>query len=201
VQEAQIQTKSSKTRGRPRRVDVDERVLEATVGLLNERGIAGTTLAAAVDHSGVSRATVYRRWPNRAALIGAAVRHAMRRPQLAPSGDLATDIRRGFEGMRAIFSAPGFRSILPTVLLGIATEPNRPLAIPYDVVAPGRLPLAQIYDRDAPSQGFRTDVDGELVMDIIIGTVMNHVLATREVPTSAECGALADILIRGLRTG
>src|SRR6478672_2503349 len=61
-------------RGRPRDTDADSRVLRACVELLTELGAEATTMSAVIERSGVARATVYRRWPNREALLIAALR-------------------------------------------------------------------------------------------------------------------------------
>src|SRR5512141_1816297 len=82
--------KPSATRapGRPRRADVEDRVLGAAIELLSERGVDGLTTNAVVERSGVARATVYLRWPTRQALIAAAVRRAMGQPVIEPRGDI-----------------------------------------------------------------------------------------------------------------
>lgn len=50
-----------------------ERILDAARQLLSRYGLRRTSLADIADHAGVGRATLYRRFPNREALLGALI--------------------------------------------------------------------------------------------------------------------------------
>src|SRR4051812_3477399 len=58
------------------------RVLDAVASLLGEKGVRGVTVEEVMARSGVARATVYRHWPTRQALVLAGLRHLL--PPLAP---------------------------------------------------------------------------------------------------------------------
>jgi AcrR family transcriptional regulator len=71
---------------------VGERILAAAGELVADRGLAGLSLDEAAARSGVSRATVYRLYPGKAALFRAVVAHHLRIDEalevLAAAGDL-----------------------------------------------------------------------------------------------------------------
>jgi len=73
------------TRGRPRRVETDERLMRAAGELLREKGPVGVTIEAVASRSGVARTTIYRRFDSRRQLIEAAIDPLVDRP-LPPSG-------------------------------------------------------------------------------------------------------------------
>ena len=52
----------SRAPGRPRDESVDERVLEATLDLLAEKGFAALRVDEVAGRSGVAKSTIYRRW-------------------------------------------------------------------------------------------------------------------------------------------
>jgi len=54
-------------------VSVRDRLLDATVESLQEHGIRRTTVAQVAERAGVSRAWLYRHFPDKAALVGAAL--------------------------------------------------------------------------------------------------------------------------------
>jgi AcrR family transcriptional regulator len=56
-------------RGRPRRADADEAILAATLELLSEVGVAGLSMDLLAQRAGVGKATIYRRWDSKEALI------------------------------------------------------------------------------------------------------------------------------------
>lgn len=70
---------------RKRAEQVDEtrqRIVEATVRLHDELGIAATTISGIAEEAGVTRVTVYRHFPDELALIGACTAHWMSQQQL-----------------------------------------------------------------------------------------------------------------------
>ncbi|MEN3293533.1 MAG: hypothetical protein V7642_2786 [Burkholderiales bacterium] len=56
-------------RGRKRSVEAEQKILEAAYELLLEAGLHATTVEAIAHRAGVSKATIYKWWPNRAAVI------------------------------------------------------------------------------------------------------------------------------------
>lgn len=55
--------------GRPRDPAIDRAVLDETIRLLARDGYAGLSLAAVASGAGTSRPALYRRWPDKAALV------------------------------------------------------------------------------------------------------------------------------------
>jgi AcrR family transcriptional regulator len=55
--------------GRPRDAAIDELVLDETLRQLARDGFAGLSLAAVAAGAGTSRPAIYRRWPNKEALV------------------------------------------------------------------------------------------------------------------------------------
>lgn len=66
-------TAPRRKRGRPRVAGLDEKILEATRELVAERGIAGASMSAIADRAGCGKPTIYLRWPDRRAVIQAAL--------------------------------------------------------------------------------------------------------------------------------
>src|SRR3954452_10747157 len=186
----------SQARGRPRDTAADARVLRACVDLLTEVGAEATTMAAVIERSGVARATVYRRWPNREALLIAAVSELQGRGPVALTGDLETDIARSADQARQILGEDRFRSILPLLARcpagreGRARRRPREGSATFHRVAPNLQRLARVYDELARNFGLRVDVDGDLVSDIVIGAQLARLLSTGRAPTKATTDQL-----------
>jgi AcrR family transcriptional regulator len=187
----------SPARGRPRSAQADEAILRATVELLAETGLEGTTTQAIADRAHVARATIYLRWPTREALIDAALRHAIGRAPYPLSEAIEADIRRGAEQSQAILSQPLFVSVLPVLVREFLT-PDRAGAT-FDALFPHRKRFAEEYDRLAVGQGFRDDIDGEAVADLLIGSMLARLLATASPPTASDRDRVVDVILRGLR--
>jgi AcrR family transcriptional regulator len=56
-------------KGRPRDQHADAKILKAAMCLLEKHGFRAVTLEGIAEEAGVARTTVYRRWPNKAAIV------------------------------------------------------------------------------------------------------------------------------------
>ncbi|HYX12097.1 MAG TPA: helix-turn-helix domain-containing protein, partial [Candidatus Acidoferrum sp.] len=139
--------------GRPRRPGTDDAILRATIDLIAEGGVGAATIAAVSVRTGVARASIYLRWPNRDALVAAAIRKAIGRQPFELSGDLAVDFRRGAEQARAILSEPMFRTVVPALIAGLLD--TREDSITYDALFPNRQRVADEYRALAGPTGYR----------------------------------------------
>ena len=184
--------------GRPRSGPADRAILDAALGLLSEVGLTGLTMSAVVSRSRVARATVYRRYPTREALLSAALAQVKGREPFALSGDLAADIATAARWVAAVLAEPRFRRLLP---LFVAEALRGPSVAPEVIerVAPNHGGITREYAALAAGAGFRTDVDPALVADILLGTMLMRLLSTGAPPDEAAIGQVADVVLRGLR--
>jgi AcrR family transcriptional regulator len=80
-------------RGRPRKDDIDDRVLAAARALEREVGFDATTIEAVAERAGVAKTAIYRRWPNKSVLLYEAVlAPADQRPAVPDTGDIRADL-------------------------------------------------------------------------------------------------------------
>lgn len=187
--------------GRPRDRGTDEAILRSTVELLAEGGLEATTIRAVSERSGAARASIYLRWPNRDALIAAALRHAIGRPPHPLTGDIATDLRAGAEQARAIFSEPLFAALMPALIRELIASPDehRDIWADYHTLFPNRAEVGEEYRQFGAAQGFRDDVDPVIGPDLIIGACFSRFIATGQKPSPAFARGVADAVIAGLR--
>jgi AcrR family transcriptional regulator len=183
--------------GRPRSVDADDAILRATVELLAQSGLGRTTIAAVAARAGVARATIYLRWATRDQLIAAAARHALGRPPFSLSGDLEVDLRVGTRETQQVLGRPGFLAIFPEIIRALLSEDA---AVSYDEIAPNRRNLAREYRELAASSGFRTDIAATVPFDLLVGSHINHIMATGRPPTPQVAAQLTEVILAGLRS-
>lgn len=87
-------------RGRPRDPAVDAAIRSATVDLLGEAGYARLTMDQVAVRAGVSKDSLYRRWPNKVALVADALQHRARPvPPVPDTGSLPGDMRTFLQAM------------------------------------------------------------------------------------------------------
>src|SRR6201996_9177238 len=80
---------------RPKSAQAHKKVLDAAVQLFSERGIDATSMDAIAETSGVSKATIYKHWQDKDALVLEVMGHLHgldEEPPVFDSGDLRADL-------------------------------------------------------------------------------------------------------------
>jgi AcrR family transcriptional regulator len=112
--------------GKPRRrgQPLNQAILEAAWTELCQAGYAGLTIDAVASRAGTSKPVLYRRWPSRAALVLAALRHGLPGRDTAPdTGELRCDLLAVLRGLEERFHQIGtdaMRGLLTT----LSAEPD-----------------------------------------------------------------------------
>lgn len=182
--------------GRPRAAATDASILQAVLDVVSDVGVSGVTVAEVARRAGVARATVYLRWPSRAALVGAASKAVAGGEPFPLTGDLERDIRSGADFVRQVIDAPYFKAILPELIRAVLANPPE---IAFDALAPNREGLARAYRDFAAAQGFDARIEPHLPFDALFGAALAHLLATGSGPSEAHVRQIAEVVIAGLR--
>src|SRR5690349_14839240 len=85
-------TPPARASGRPRSVRIDDAVLKTALRHLAEHGFAGMSINAIAAELGVSKPTIYLRWPSKIDLAIAAVTSLYVDQPEAPTGDVRVDL-------------------------------------------------------------------------------------------------------------
>lgn len=150
-------------RGKPR----EEAILNATIGLLGELGYDAITMDAVAARAHASKATMYRRWRNKAELVKAALDALDARDNslIPDTGALRSDLVAVMHAARAKATAPYMAMILDLV---VAARRDPALAASLrahtenDELSPFRVVLERAMARKALPAGAPT----ELVHDV-----------------------------------
>ena len=135
-------TAEAPRRGRPRSPEAREKILAATAQLLAEGGFHAVTMEAVAARAGVAKTTVYRWWPNRAAVALACVSARMA-PILedGPAGSYRERFRRQLKATNRLLNSAEGQAI--TALIGAKqTDPMLAEAYSEQIARPpGRSPV------------------------------------------------------------
>lgn len=83
---------SARRAGRPRDEHLHAALLTATQELLLEQGFDRLSMESVAARAGVGKAAIYRRWPNKTALVVAAVADLAQAPPVPDTGSLREDL-------------------------------------------------------------------------------------------------------------
>jgi AcrR family transcriptional regulator len=189
-------------RGRPRQPGTEDAILRATIDLLTEAGVSGTTTNAIVARSGCSKATLYRRWPSRDELILDALRAAFRgRPDdirhvVDQEHRLGSTVHAAARRGAGTFDSRIFRAVFPTVARELLSGGTIGRQFRADVFQPIRM-AATARLRDAVERGeVDATVDGDLLFDLIYGGLLYRILLGEPL-NDAVANSLADLVMKG----
>ncbi|WP_405824920.1 TetR/AcrR family transcriptional regulator [Streptomyces sp. NBC_01390] len=164
-------------RGRPRNVAVDRAVVDTVLRLLIEGVSFGDlSMVAVARETGVSRATVYRRWPTMDALL-LDVLEAIEDPLPEPAGrSLREDLVNAVEATRKRSLAKHESALMRNMLTQIHTSPQLWQAYRDTFIVPRRQAFARILERGLADGEIRPEYgdDLELLVDMVVSPVLSR---------------------------
>jgi AcrR family transcriptional regulator len=172
--------------GRPRSTEADAAILAAALDLLLERGVEATSIEQVARRAGVTRATVYRRFPDKTRLLIAAVEAAFGEPPASPE---IRDVEHLVTGWAHALADSGRRRLLRR--LYSATDDLPELAAAYRARfgehrdEARRKVLEQARDRGQLPAG----TDPALLLDLLTGAVWQHLASRPDTTTPADAEA------------
>ncbi|WP_245668406.1 TetR/AcrR family transcriptional regulator [Nocardia xishanensis] len=117
-------TRSSVRPPDPRAVRSRDAALASARELLIERGLAGLTHGAVAARSGISRATLYRHWPEPPDLVRATLALHITLSQSRPTGDLRADLLTELAATRAMLHEPASEQGMRVMIERAAVDPE-----------------------------------------------------------------------------
>ncbi|ACL65820.1 transcriptional regulator, TetR family [Anaeromyxobacter dehalogenans 2CP-1] len=189
-----------RTGGRSARVVND--VLDAVLDLLARAGYARMTFDAVAERAGVSKTTVYRRWPTKADLVRAALLRLVDVfPKARDTGTLRGDLIevarvRLLEDTRGRERAIG----LLRANMGVLDDPEL-RALGRLVTERANQPIVAAVERSIVRGELPRGTDPELVIEPIYATLQFHVFVRSEQPSLAYIEQLVDLVLAGARAG
>lgn len=158
--------------GRPRDPGLDGAIRAAAMELLGEVGYARLTMEKVAARAGVSKASLYLRWPNKEALAIDALRHRARPvPEVPDTGSLPGDMRAFLRGLLRS------RGEAARALAGVSAEiaANPALRKAWHLGLGGMLTgcLRQILVRAAQRGELPVDADLELLAELPLSLLQN----------------------------
>jgi AcrR family transcriptional regulator len=184
--------------GRPRDPKVDEAVLRAVLDLAAEAGLAEVTVDAVAQRAGVGKATIYRRWMGKEAMVLAAWRELVRPMELPDTGNLRADLRSALDRL-ALRRDDRLGRLLPQLVAAARVSPELGETLD-DLLEERRRPLQTLLRRGVQRGQLRDDVDLQLLYDMIVGPLLYRVLLYGSAPGTDSLDALVDLVLKAAGT-
>jgi AcrR family transcriptional regulator len=198
--ETMTQAPAGRPPGRPRSERADKAIIAATLDLLvEEGGVAGVTIEAVAARAGVGKTTIYRRWPNKEALIIDALA-SLKEPDPELAGVSVRDDLVALARALGVEKGDRRRVAIYWSVFGHGDKhPELHRRFLRDVVEPRRDVMRGVLRRGIEAGELRQDIDIDLVMWIIIGAIVHRVRAYGAGPVPGDFAErVVDTTLRGL---
>ena len=160
---------------RPRSAQAHSKVLKSAVELFAERGIDATSMDAIADASGVSKATIYKHWPDKDNLALEVLAHLFGLDEEAPvfdSGDFRTDLIAQLRHEPAPERKAMREKITPHLIAYASRNQAFGAAWRNRAVEPARIMLANLIKRGEKRGALRRGIDPEVGIALLLGPLI-----------------------------
>jgi AcrR family transcriptional regulator len=168
---------------RPRSAQAHKRVLLAAVELFSERGIDATSMDAIAETSGVSKATIYKHWPDKDALcleVMGYLHGLDEEPPVFDSGDFRADLIAQLQYQPAADRKALRERMVPHMIAYASRNQVLGAAWRSRVIEPARLALTNIIKRGERRGVLRHGIDPEVGIALLLGPMMYRHIFSRK---------------------
>ncbi len=189
---------SNRARGRPRSEERRDAVLAAAMELMQEDDLRRASVDRISARSGVSKATIYKWWPNRTAVAIDAFLHQMMTDAPVPdTGSAAEDFRLTLRGMMRFYTSP-YGAIYAKLIGESQFDPTERERIRTHQVNIRRAAVTKIWHRGIARGELDPNVDPEVALDLIFGPAVYRMVTGHGGLTEDDADAIVATAMRAL---
>jgi AcrR family transcriptional regulator len=183
--------------GRPRSEHARVAILRGTLQLLEQKGFPNLTIEDVAAKANVGKATVYRWWPNKAALIADAfASSATRKLHFPDTGSVFSDMSRQMTQLVKIFRSRRGR-IVSAILSGGQTDRELISAFRERFLKPRRQEAYATLRRAIARGELRADQDLDLLLDSLYGPIYMRFLIQHDRLSTEFVNNLCKLVLDG----
>jgi len=192
-------TSGKRPPGRPRSEQARQAILRSTLQLLGEKGFSDLSIEDVAGRAAVGKATVYRWWPNKGALIADAFASSTTRNLRFPdTGSLQTDMSRQMRQLVKVFRSPRGR-IVSAILAAGQSDKELIASFRDRFLWPRRREAYATLHRGIVRGELHKDVDPDLILDSLYGPIYMRFLIQHDRLTPDFVDRLCSLVLGGAR--
>ncbi|MCM6773448.1 TetR/AcrR family transcriptional regulator [Nocardia sp. CDC159] len=175
-------------------------IREAAFAELAEVGYGKLSMEAVARRAGVSKPTLYRRWPSKQQLVLALVSEvAVTAAETPDTGSLRGDLRAYLEATAAGLAHPLAARIIPDLLAEAVRTPELARALQTGLGEQRRARVAELLRRGIDRGELPVDLNIELALDFTIGPLFWRQTLRGDATDPDYLDELAEMVLRALR--
>ncbi len=165
--------------GRPRDEEVRRRKdhPDSAAQLMEQRCIDEITVDAIAEQSGAGKATVYRWWPNKAAVLIEAFRERIAKELPFPdTGDFRRDVRQQLQNFTEVIYWGRRGRVFSSFIAGAQADPEIAKAFRENWIRPRRAEARKLFERHVAEGAARADLDPDLAVEMVFSPLYYRLL-------------------------
>lgn len=187
--------------GRPRSIQAQQAILDATLALLASEGFDAMSVEAIAARAGVGKKTIYRWWNSKEALVIDAIKQVQQASvPVIETGSLRDDLIALFSSIFQAWARPDARDLLLELIRVTTTHPEVFQIYDERILAPRLQLVTQMIQRAQERGMVRQDLDVSEILSLIAGPVWYYLLfQTQSIPPALPAvERLVDALLYGI---
>lgn len=185
------------SRGRTRDLGAQDAILKATRELLLEGGYPKLTIESVARRAGVGKSTIYRWWNTKGALVLEATSQHLEIGVVPDTGITREDLLVAARQLVETFTDRLASIVIFAVIAHLEDDPSMAATFVGTWVNPWRESAAEAIDRGIARGDLPADTDGDLLLDVMVGTVFQRTLVLTEPKTSGLAETLVEMILAG----
>lgn len=186
-------------RGRQRSLAAKSAILHATMEILAHEPLRDVTAEEIARKAGVSKATLYKWWPNKNIVALDAFLASMQEAVAIPdTGSAEHDFTLQFEAAIDFYKNSSGRLLCHFIAEG-QSDPDLLLHFRERFLKPCRQSLKMIWQRGVSRGEIHPEVDGDLVLDLIFGPMVYRLLVGHGPLDETQAKTIIRTVFRGVR--
>jgi AcrR family transcriptional regulator len=182
--------------GRPRSEDARRAILRAACDLVRERGFAALTIEGIASRAGVGKTTIYRHWPNKAAVVmDALLTETDRRIPVPDTGSVRDDLRQQMLGVVNVLGDPADGGVYVALLAEAQRDTTLAAAIREQFIATRRAQTTSTLERGIARGELPDDLNRDVVIDALYGALYYRLLVRHAPVVPAYIEQVIDLVL------
>ena len=187
-----------KKRGRQRSTVAQTAVLKATMELLEERPLSSVTAEDIASKAGVSKATLYKWWPNKNRIaLDAFLAQMAEDVPIPDTGSARLDFLEQLKNAIRFYTSPRGRVLSQFIAEG-RSDPELLKAFQVRFQEPRRKAVQMMWERGVARGELRTDIDAGTVIDLLFGPIVYRLMTEHGPMNDAAAEMLVEAVFSGI---
>jgi AcrR family transcriptional regulator len=188
-----------RVRGRPRKPEVDDQILVAARDLLARQGYDAMTFEAISQMTGITRPTIYRRWPTRAHLANEIANGGDQHlPDVIDDQSLLVQVRCLVDRVLDQYRRPATGAASVGLIAAYHKDSDLRTELHSPLEDATRAQLRAIVDKGKITGKIRADANADILFDTLVGSILFRTMFSSRVATEHFGADLTHMLVAGL---